>query len=68
MHVLKKDERKPPCGTPVLNWRCVDVVFLTVVFASFDVVCNYGARYVDMYEYVNEFINIHRVKYLTRVK
>ena len=24
-------ERTPPCGTPVLNWRCVDVLFLNVV-------------------------------------
>ena len=23
-------ERLDPCGTPVLNWRCVDVVFLKV--------------------------------------
>ena len=21
-------DRTPPCGTPVLNWRCVDVLFL----------------------------------------
>ena len=26
-------ERTPPCGTPVLNWRCVDVLFLKVVYA-----------------------------------
>ena len=26
-------ERRPPCGTPVLNWRCVDVLFLKVVYA-----------------------------------
>ena len=23
----------PPCGTPVLNCRCVDVLFLNVVYA-----------------------------------
>ena len=23
----------PPCGTPFLNWRCVDGLFLTVVYA-----------------------------------
>ena len=23
----------PPCGTPFLNWRCVDVLFLNVVYA-----------------------------------
>ena len=23
-------ERTRPCGTPVLNWRCVDVVLLNV--------------------------------------
>ena len=22
-----------PCGTPVLNWRCVDVLLLNVVYA-----------------------------------
>ena len=26
-------ERTPPCGTPHLNWHCVDVVFLNVVCA-----------------------------------
>ena len=26
-------ERTPPCGTPVLNWGWVDVVFLNVVYA-----------------------------------
>ena len=25
--------RMTPCGTPVLNWRCVDVLFLNVVYA-----------------------------------
>ena len=25
-------DRTPPCGTPVLNWRCVDVLFLNVVY------------------------------------
>ena len=23
----------PRCGTPFLNWRCVDVLFLNVVYA-----------------------------------
>ena len=27
------DDRTPPCGTPVLNWRCADVLFLNVVYA-----------------------------------
>ena len=27
------DDRTPPCGTPVLNWHCVDVMFLNVVYA-----------------------------------
>ena len=27
-------DRTPPCATPVLNWRCVDVLFLNVVYAS----------------------------------
>ena len=22
----------PPCGTPFLNWRCVDILFLNVVY------------------------------------
>ena len=26
----------PLCGTPVLNWRCVDVLFLNVVEACVD--------------------------------
>ena len=25
--------RTPPWGTPALNWRCVDVLFLNVVYA-----------------------------------
>ena len=34
MYILKSvGDRKPPCGTPFLNWRCVDVVFLNVVYA-----------------------------------
>ena len=27
-----------PCGMPVLNWHCLDVYSLTVMYASFDVV------------------------------
>ena len=27
-------DRTPPCGTPVLNWRCVDVLFLNMVYTS----------------------------------
>ena len=23
----------PPCGTPFLNWRCVDLLFLNMVYA-----------------------------------
>ena len=26
-------ERTQPWGTPVLNWRCIDVCFLNVVYA-----------------------------------
>ena len=34
MYMLKSvGDRTPPCGTPVLNWRCVDVLFLDVVHA-----------------------------------
>ena len=25
-------DRMPHCGTPFLNWRCVDVLFLNVVY------------------------------------
>ena len=32
VYMLKSvGERTPLCGTPVLNWRWVDVVFLNVV-------------------------------------
>ena len=32
MYMLKSvGDRTPPCGTPYLNWRCVDVLFLNVV-------------------------------------
>ena len=27
------NDKTPPCGTPVLNWRCVDVLFLNVAYA-----------------------------------
>ena len=34
-------ERTPLCGTPVLNWRCLDVISICCVgFASLDVVCD----------------------------
>ena len=35
MYMLKRvgDHRTPPCGTLFLNWRCVDVLFLNVVYA-----------------------------------
>ena len=26
-------DRTPPCGTPVLNWRYVDVLILNIVYA-----------------------------------
>ena len=31
-------DRTPPCGTPVVKWRCVSEC--SVSSASFDVVCN----------------------------
>ena len=38
MYMLKSvGDRMPPSGIPFLNWRCVDVLFLNVVF---DVVCD----------------------------
>ena len=34
VYMLKSvGDRRPPCGTPFLNWRCVDVLFLNVVCA-----------------------------------
>ena len=34
MHMLKSvGDSMLPCGTPFLNWRCVDVLFLNVVYA-----------------------------------
>ena len=33
VYMLKSvGDRTPPCGTPFLNWRCVDVLFLNVVY------------------------------------
>ena len=41
MYMLESmGDRTPPCGTPFLNWRCIDVLFLKVVYATFDVVCD----------------------------
>ena len=34
VYMLKSvGDRTPPCETPFLNWRCVDVLFLNVVYA-----------------------------------
>ena len=34
VYMLKSlGDSTPPCGTPFLNWRCVDVMFLNVVYA-----------------------------------
>ena len=34
IYMLKSvGDRTPRCGTPVLNCRCVDVLFLNVVYA-----------------------------------
>ena len=34
MYMLKTvGDNTPPCGTPFLNWRCFDVLFLNVVYA-----------------------------------
>ena len=66
VYMLKSvGERTPLCGTSVLNWCCVDVVFLKV-----DVVCNevMGFRYVGVHEFVNEFMYMHNVKCLVNVK
>ena len=33
MFMLKSvGDRTPPCGTPLLNWPCVEVFFLNVVY------------------------------------
>ena len=31
--VKSVSDRTAPCGTPFLNWRCIDVLFLNVVYA-----------------------------------
>ena len=34
MYMLKSvSDSTSPCGTPFLNWRCVYVLFLNVVYA-----------------------------------
>ena len=34
MYMLKSvGDSRSPCGTPFLNWCCVDVLFLNVVYA-----------------------------------
>ena len=34
VYMLKSvGDRTAPCGTPFLNWRCVDVLFLNVAYA-----------------------------------
>ena len=34
VYMLKSlGDRTPLCGTPFLNWRCVDVLFLNVAYA-----------------------------------
>ena len=33
MYTLKSvGDRTPPCEIPFLNWRCVDVLFMNVVY------------------------------------
>ena len=32
IHLKSVSDRTPPCGTPFLIWRCVDVFFLNVVY------------------------------------
>ena len=27
-------DRTPPCGTPILNWHCVDILFLNVLYVD----------------------------------
>ena len=34
VYMLKSvGDSTPPCGTPFLNWHCIDVLFLNVVYA-----------------------------------
>ena len=33
MCMMKSVGNTSPCGTPFLNWCCVDVLFLNVVYA-----------------------------------
>ena len=31
--LMSVGDSTPPCGTPFLNWRCVDALFRNVVYA-----------------------------------
>ena len=62
MYMLKiMSETMSLCGTPVYEWRCIDVVLFQccVSFAPFTVVCNelsigaITAMYVGVYGFVN---------------
>ena len=34
VYMLKSvGDSTPPCGKPFLNWRCVDILFLNVMYA-----------------------------------
>ena len=34
MYMFKSvGDSTPPCGTPIMNWRCIDVSLLNVVYA-----------------------------------
>ena len=34
VYILKSvGDSTPPCGAPFLNWRCIDVLFLNVVYS-----------------------------------
>ena len=34
VYMLKSvGDSTPPCGTPLLNWRCVDVLYMNMLYA-----------------------------------
>ena len=64
-------ERTPPCGTPDLNCRFVDVWFLNVWHASLDVVFDvseYDMWYVRVCEFICYCVYVYCVKCFAHVQ
>ena len=48
MYMLKSVcDRTPTCGTPFLNWRCVYILFLNVVYVLRPLIMVCECVYVD---------------------